>query len=363
MKNLNYLSFDAKKRRFGAEIEVNRNVSQDGLRKIIDKPYTEISGWGYTNNNSRWVIKTDSSCGDSGKKSDGGGYEVVSPAKSGIDHFWEIGIIAKRLKNANVRINDHCGFHCNVEIKDFQHDELAVLVGRWVKIERVIANIAHPRRSQSPTNLYCVLFRDKYKKEIEESNGLNKFDFWKIVKPKGLDTTYRRTSITIVNYLRSVSNSYGWDSFDRYTVELRIPEGSLEFNDVLNWTRLFVQFVNTCKNPNTEFPVDLNKNCSINESFKFLGLSEEKDNFAILSSGLLSTKIWMLERILKFGTDESLKIEAKQILSEIVDEKFPLLCTDPETNQIVKKEKKTKKKKLKPVKPKLENFYPVYDSF
>lgn len=356
--NVNYLSFDAKQRRFGVEIEVNRDVSQNELRKIIGCPNTEITGWGPTNNNSHWVIKTDSSCGNTGKKGDGGGYEVVSPAKNGIDHIWNIGIVAKKLKDSNVKINDYCGFHCNVEIKDFQHDELAILLGRWVKIERIIANIAHPRRSQSPSNLYCVLFRDKYKNIIEGTKTLNKFDFWELVKPRGLDTTYRRTSITVVNYLRSVSNSYEWEHFKRHTVELRIPEGSLEQDDVMNWTRMFVQFVNTCKNPNVEFPLDINKDCSLRESFKILGLSEI-DNFGILSHGLLTTKIWILNRVLKFATNEKLKQEAKQIFLEITDEKFPLICTDPESNKVKKKEKKNKSKEISKVKKKISKVSSV----
>jgi hypothetical protein len=349
--NIEYLSFDAK-RKFGVEIEVNRHISQENLRKYIQQP-ASITGWGHTNNNSNWVIKTDSSCGNSGKKNDGGGFEVVSPASEGVDHLWSIGTVVKKLKENGAQINDHCGFHCNVEIRDFTEDELAVLLARWVKIEHIIANIAHPRRSIDPTNLYCVLFKDKYKKELL-NNQLNKFSFWKLVKPQSLDTTARRTSITIVNYLRSVSHSYEWESFKRYTVELRIPEGSLEYTDILNWTRLFVNFVNHCKQNSIAFPENINT-CSLQDALVILGLANS-NNVAVLSHGLLSTKLWVLNRILKYGTDENLKKEVSKLLLDITDERLPLQCYDPEVNH----EKQIQLKLLK--KRKTIKSHPLYKS-
>src|SRR5687768_15713558 len=104
--NVVFQSFDSK-RKFGVELEVNGKFDRVHLARVIQSSgihnsrNTCVEEWGYTCNNTYWVVKPDSTCGDQGTKAlDGGGFEAVSPAAIGHQHLLDIALVAEKLRDA-----------------------------------------------------------------------------------------------------------------------------------------------------------------------------------------------------------------------------------------------------------------------
>lgn len=291
------------KRKFGVEIEVNQSISPQYLSSIVSKSlkvecYQE--DWGYTCNNNYWVVKPDSSCGDNGI---GKGYEIISPASSGIKHLKRIEKAADVLRVKKAKANDYCGFHCQVEIADFSKVDVACLLAWWIKMEPIVACMLPSRRIN---NIYCRLFCNKKSKlKILESLLKHPEDFAEAIAPKTLDRLSKRTSITVVNYFRTLSKSYSWKSFNRPTVELRLPESSLNGYDVKNWSRFFIQFVECVYKK--ELPNDF-KPMNLDQFFNFLNIGDEQNT--ILSAGMLETKLWILFRINQHSSKKTVSKDA-----------------------------------------------------
>ena len=304
-----YLQF-CSKRTYGVEIEVNRDLTQNALRDVVNVALGDnvatTSGWGYTCNNDYWVVKPDSSCGDLGNKNaDAGGYEVVSDVGRGVSHLLDITKVTAELKKAKAKTNNYCGFHCQVEIKDFKTADAATLLAYWCKVESFVGEMLPSRRLTSP---HCRAFTDSRTKWTKAKKITTAADFWKLMKLSAFGANAKRNTITLVNYQRSKSTAPQWNYFHRPTVELRYPESSIESFEVKNWTRLFVNFVDRCYG--RTFPENLQP-ASFREALIILGL-KDPDYFTILSPGLFETKCWLLYRLNKYTT----KAMTQQLLRE-----------------------------------------------
>lgn len=304
-----YRTFDSR-RRFGVEMEVNRKLTQQQLSQLVKIAHgnhpVDITGWGYTNNNVLWTVKPDSTCGDAGE----GGFEVVSPALEGVHHLLDVGRVATSLEKGGAVVNNNCGLHVHVEIKDFGDADAATLLAHWFKIEKVVVNMVPRHRTNGDGGKYCRLFAKKGSLPKEEF-GIA--EFWALYRPKKLDPKGKRTSITLVNYARTKLYDGEWDYFDRPTVELRLPEGTLDAENVMNWARFFICFVEAVKGK--PFPASVGAE-NIEGVMNILGLAAEGKPL-ILSPGLYATKRWILNRIIEFGRSAKMKDSAKKLLSDM----------------------------------------------
>jgi len=317
-----YLKFESD-RRYGVEIEMNRQLEPVKVASLVNDAIgshmATTSGWGYSCNNDLWIVKPDSSCGDLGDKhQDGGGYEVASAVGRGRSHLAAITAVTESLKKGKAKVNNHCGFHCQVEIDDFDNARAAILLAYWCKIESFMTHILPPHRLKTS---HCRRFTTK---DSWSTNRrlTNPTDFWHAMKLKKMGASAKRTTLTLVNFQRSRSTGSEWSWFKRPTVELRYPESSLESYDVKNWTRFFVHFVETCAN--RPFPDDL-KQGGLRDVLIILGLKTE-DNFSVLSPGLFETKCWLLHRLKTYCRSSKLRsemfAEAGSIFSENLKWKF-----------------------------------------
>lgn len=310
MKVVDYIAFKSK-RRFGVEIEVNRVVSRSILAEAVNDalmssgltPNCRTSSWGYCCNNSDWIVKTDSSCGDSGNKKDGGGYEIASSVGKGYKHLLLIEDVTRSLKKCGAKTNDYCGLHCQVEIKDFTYSQASCLLAYWCKLEKLFSHTVPNRRNNS---IHCRPFTSLYIWRDAKSIT-NAKDFWYTMRLKNLNAEAKRNTITLVNYQRTHSDSFTWNNFNRPTVELRFPESSLNGYDVKNWARLFVHFVESCSE--RKFPGNL-ESVDLDEFLFILGLKGNSSCPTILSPGLYETKLWLLTRLLQFSSSKRIKKKA-----------------------------------------------------
>jgi hypothetical protein len=275
-------------------------IQKEDLRNIIqtvsDKDI-RITDWAQTSNNSYWHVKYDSTCGPLGKNKDQGGWEVASFKAKGIRDLQHIGKVADALNSAGVEVNNNCGFHIHVDASDFLPKHVAVTVARWLKIEPWICRMLPPHRRK---NKYCKLL-NKYFKHLL-SVPYDAEDFWQVIKPSNLDiheNPQKKVALNLVNYISALYNEqHVWcdATQNRKTIELRLPEGTLQQEEIIHWVMLFLLFVDISK----KHPMPNNfKEATLDEFMACVGLEEGEG--CVLARDLFDLKKWIFHRMIKWG--------------------------------------------------------------
>ena len=149
---------------------------------------------------------------------------------------------------------------------------------------------------------------------MKRNEKYDKDQFWSLICPKNLsyfNNDDRRFNLNLVNLVRAIRD----DSPNRRTIELRWPEGTLDSRDIRCWVRLFLSFIEKCKDKN--MPKDLSS-LSLLNALRILGLHHENSNFMIYSENVNETKTWFLERIIQHceATQTHHGEDSKKILSQ-----------------------------------------------
>ncbi len=297
-----YIKFITK-RCFGIELEVNKKVSLEVITRAVQKADQKKEVMASTtyqqdNGNNYWHCKFDRSCGN---KAQEGGWEVASYKASGVADLLKIANMGTVLKDAGAEVNDNCGYHIHVEIKDFEPQQAATLVAYWMKIEPLIMEILPKNRRN---NIYCQLLREV--KPVTDQHLKSVDLFWNRVRPVSYDNNERRVSLNMCHYALGTHN--------KRTVELRLPEGTLDETDIKNWARMFIHFVGYCKR--ADFPGNVTPVTTLRDLLTVLGLHNDEP-FFILSKGLYETKNWVLQRALKYSSKKNIRKEAQDFLDYV----------------------------------------------
>lgn len=296
-----YIKFKST-RNFGIELEVNERINANELVRCVssadpDRPVIQSAHYQQDYDNDYWHVKFDRSCGD---VKDRGGWEVASYKASGYKDIEKMSKIAEAMKAAGAVTNNECGFHIHAEIADFKHDQAAALVAYWMKIEPVVLEILPKHRKN---NKYAKPLTKKFEGSVDKL--YNAKQFWEIVRPQRFDNPNRRVALNMCNYAQWVPN--------RKTVELRLPEGTLDGKEVKNWIRFFLCFVDFVRKK--EFPGTVEP-ANLYETMKIIGLHNENP-FFILSKAMRDTKMWLMRRILLYSTKKKLREEAETFLNAL----------------------------------------------
>lgn len=296
-----YVNF-CTKRRFGIELEMDNNVSNADLARTISKVdhnHTVKTSAEYTHdyNNDYWHVKFDRSCSSVPKE---GGWEVSSYVCSDWREIANLCAVAEALKNIGAKVNDNCAYHIHGEVLDFNSHQIAALVAWFTKIETILCEMVPPNRRD---NKYCRLISRRY--NIDRSRYYEPAQFWSLVRPRTFSNPERRLSLNMCNYMQQL----------RRTVELRLPEGTLDKAEIRNWIRFFLRFIDVAKRMG--FPKSLTGAPDLHTLMYIVGLHSE-DPFYILSQGLRDTKIWVLNRILRYSRRSGLRQEAKLWLGKLL---------------------------------------------
>lgn len=290
---------------FGVELEVGNEVSQKYIEAVIktatERTTVRTEGstlWADSINNDYWHVKYDSSCGAQGRPYDHG-WEVASFKAKGEKELTEICEITNALHYFGCKVNDNCGFHIHVDVADFSTDDMARTLAQWFKIEQWLCHAVPPRRVD---NYFCKkltsarkLTRSKKPEELVVWSKLKATDYRVHENPQ------KKYSLNLVNYSRYIeSKCMGLPTEDlRTTIELRLPEGTLDAEDVRGWVCFFVNFVE--KSRFAVMPKNLVVADSMPAFFKYAQLEDMRDDLVI------DTKVWLLKRFLKFSGDETIK--------------------------------------------------------
>lgn len=306
-------------RRFGVELEFGKTITKPQVVKTIQEYSNhKVKSLGHvaSRGNNLWHVKTDCTCGADGYQ----GWEVASFVGKNHRDIIHIGGAAKALKDSGAAVNRNCGLHVHVEIADFEKRDVGILLGCWLKIEKIMRLAVSKKRHLD----YCRLIKP------ETDWGWLGHYYGKYYSPQELYELYipanrddvdefRYRAVNIVNYYKGLRNK----NYKRKTVEYRMPEGTLEESDVINWTRLFVNFTNGIKSRVVPSNIEA---ADLKEALYYLNLYPEYNKFYIFSPALNKTRIWFLKRIINrldmtkklsyYNTQ--LRTDAKKLLKEIV---------------------------------------------
>jgi len=296
---------------FGVELEASNTVTQAYVKKVIEAsstvPTRMTARWQLSKGNKFWHVKKDSTCGVKGKGHDKG-WEIASYKGTTVADIIHMGEVANNLRVAGLEVNNNCGLHVHVEAKDYTTREMGKLIGYWLKIENILLDSVPLRRSFSS---YCVPLRHNRINTLVPTPQ----QLWEHYCPACLspfENPERWLTMNLVNYATGLL----YKNYSRTTVEFRFPEGTLVQDDVKNWIRLFVHFVDEVKR--LPDPPDILA-ANLEETLSILGLHHTEDTFHIFSKGLFETRVWFLNRLVRHGMGSN-KAKAEKILGLILED-------------------------------------------
>jgi len=294
-------------RGFGVELESHPLVSSERIAEVIKDNSSKkvfVTGWRQSFKNCYWHVKTDSTCGGGEKH----GWEIVSYKGSGERDVLHIAKVAGALGDAGLACGADCGLHVHVDMSDFVAAQVGVMLARWIKAEKLMMESVPRFRSYSG---HCRSIRHK----ISPKNiSYCPVTLWESMKPTSFflhGNKQKKVTMNLVNYATCVayeSNLVKKDSYcdsSRKTVEFRFPEGTFCSDDVANWVRLFVAFVESCKD--SMMPQNLLSARDSHEFFEILGLCGS-------SSVVSGLKCWLAERIVKNSTSKKWRRAFQKVL-------------------------------------------------
>jgi hypothetical protein len=295
--SIKYFNFNVR-RKFGVELEMGHTIPKSRVSNIIKnfsgKPVV-CTGYKLSSNNNFWHVKDDSTCGVFGKNGPKG-VEVASYVAEGAEDIDHISFVGRMLSLSGCKTNVNCGYHIHVEVKDFDVNNVGVLLGRWLKIEPWIENmIALQRRNNRYCKSLCSI------KDFEKEKLWKPQDLFVLFSPKNLNTfenDERKVSLNLVNYVKYILFPKSNDP--RGTLELRCPEGTLDYNEIKNWLYFFLNFVESCKNK--DMPSNLLPCSNIDDFLSFAGLGHQGNNFYVFSKELFDARNWVLRRLVSNGS-------------------------------------------------------------
>lgn len=264
-------------RTFGVELEII-NLSEYRCERALREAGIR-TGYG----DGCWEIKGDYSI----SSPNGQSAEVVSPILSGVKGLREVRKVCRVLADAGAWVNASCGLHVHVGATKGEHqltpDEVATLVMRYAKHEKVIDRFVHHERREDNGEFcqsmidYANLLKDGGKgvlvKELEWvvqrkqncTHSTYSYDVrgYVTMTPERCEAC-RQYANKIRDLERSISNHNGkfrsvdditdivceryskvnmqaW--YDHGTIEFRHHNGALDPKTVTNWIRFVVNFV------------------------------------------------------------------------------------------------------------------------
>jgi hypothetical protein len=318
-----YKQFD-NQRRFGIELEVGSKISKTRIRNAIkaisDRPVL-VTRYQPSTENPYWHVKNDATCGDVWTRINSlslapcpfgmgvkmlNGIEIASFVGRGTDDLEHIGQVASRLYELGCRVNNNCGLHIHADAADLTKTQVGHILAHWMKVEKCLQWALPLRRRNSK---YCKMLGVEKITRMKKAIWKNGSDIYHLCAPTDLgyyENQDRRVNLNLVNYTRACL----FENNIRKTLELRWPEGTLSKRDIQCWTRLFLSFIEVCKN--RPIPDNFNEP-NLNQTLIYLGLGHDGNEFSILSEDMQDTKTWLLERFIEHS--EKHEKDAKKIFN------------------------------------------------
>lgn len=305
MPRIKYIGFSSK-RPFGIELETGCDINKQQVKSVIENcdmngHEIHVTEWEQSINNNWWHVKQDSTCGPNAHlKPRDYGWEIASYKASGYEDIKNICQVADSLRNHGLTVNRNCGFHIHGEAKDFTAEHASVLLAHWMKSEWMISLLCDASRSK---NKHCKLWT-KFKK-LSLTTKYTPTSFWRECCPTEFgahNNKQKKVTLNFVNFAHAVYMEKRGSEFNRKTIELRMPEGTLDGETIGMWIRLYLHMMDNAKK-NLTMPDNLMPYSSLDDFLCFLNL-ESKEDFYLLGTSLRKLKTWVLQKIIQNTKDK-----------------------------------------------------------
>jgi hypothetical protein len=150
----------------------------------------------------------------------GDGREFVSPILSGDEGLEAVESLLAFAKSNSWVADESCGFHLHLGMQDTTEEVQRNVYLAYKLTERVWRNLASPRRAE---NEYCKVIPHNARRIRESSGGLQPL----------VRTRYEWVNISAL--------------FCHGTLEIRLHEGTIDTERVINWIIAHVRFVSAIK--------------------------------------------------------------------------------------------------------------------
>jgi len=324
---ITFKSFSSK-RRFGVEFEVSAKNSQMSIAALIEDSDDAhevgiITQYHQDHNNNYWNVKFDRSCSDQYADY---GWEISSFVAGGAKDLTTIEKVSKRLHEYGIMPNKNCAFHIHVECREVGKKELGLIQSWWIKFESVFLSLVAPYRYRGKYSkpLRPRFLRKLNKKAISGGKIDTEVAYQTMIPSTGNTASGwankdRRTALNFCNMIKAIADTGNTALAERKTLELRLPEGTLDHMNVRCWVRLFISFIEAALE-NKE-PGDFTCLTTL-DLLKFIGCSGSNH---IPSKAMYELKIWLLLRIIAHSDRFSTVQDAKHLLfKSMPDEKEAL---------------------------------------
>jgi len=198
---------------YGLELEglvKNRVTFYERIKDLGFK--VKLTGYSHEMENELWKVGDDGSVRRNISSDDMHEYqsvELTTPKLCAIDGLKKVKTIINIWNEIGGKVNKSCGFHVHINAYSFNEKDIARLLLVWMKIEPVIYFLVPPSRRN---NYYTKMLRH----EISSTIGR-----------------------LLLGFVSSEDRYYAVNrvAYERYrTIEFRIHEGTLNFEEVKNWT-------------------------------------------------------------------------------------------------------------------------------
>ncbi len=171
------------------------------------------------------------------------GFEINSAPANGDKFVEQMYEFDECFQQAGAYISERCGLHTHADARDFNAYDVRRMIKLYAKLEDALFDIVPIERRRTKYATPCgetliskitsVAHPKTSKRRLIETLYTDVDDFKKMKETKAIDPLKRRRALNI----------HSW-AF-RKTFELRLPNGSIEAEDMVNWAILWGTIVDT----------------------------------------------------------------------------------------------------------------------
>lgn len=204
------------------DIIINSSKKQKGIMNVVR------CGYEHTNQNTDLILKSDESCG----------LELVTPPME-LSNIDKIETFLEKIKIRGLHIDRACGLHVHFSRDNFTLFETAKVIGYYYLIQNILFKMMPETRK---SNQYCSKINVDKMKNLFCAN---------------IKSNDKLTSNNILSFIHDISCShYTFMNLSQHhaTFELRIHEGTMQFEKIKQWVIFNYFLINAFRNiSNDEF--------------------------------------------------------------------------------------------------------------
>lgn len=165
------------------------------------------------------------------------GFEIATAPAIGSDFTKQIREVCEALHKVKATVNEKCGTHIHVDMRDFSYQDIRKLMYLYVKFEGAWVQTQPPKRVLGK---YCRPLGPEFLENLDTLTATTPNNMWKFT----IDS-----KLAFHEKYRALNFKAFWE---HKTVEVRMHEGTLDPEEIIHWSRCWSIFVQKAKDMTIE---------------------------------------------------------------------------------------------------------------